>query len=87
MALRKLNQEIEKKFKQISEGIGTFQSTYDKLQQATNQAQKEKLEDTLKTQIKKLQRHRDQLKSWAASNEVKDKKPLLEYRKSIENVS
>ena len=86
MAQRKLQQEIDKTIKKIQEGIGTFQGTYDKLHQATNQAQKEKLEDNLKTQIKKLQRHRDQLKTWAAGNEVKDKKPLLDNRKAIETV-
>ena len=86
MAQRKLQQEIDKTIKKIQEGITTFQGTYDKLHQATNQAQKEKLEDNLKTQIKKLQRNRDQLKTWAAGNDVKDKKPLLDNRKAIENV-
>ena len=86
MAQRKLQQEIDKTIKKIQEGITTFQGTYDKLHQATNQAQKEKLEDNLKTQIKKLQRSRDQLKTWAAGNDVKDKSPLLEWRKAIENV-
>ena len=86
MAQRKLQQEIDKTIKKIQEGITTFQGTYDKLHQTTNQAQKEKLEDNLKTQIKKLQRHRDQLKTWAAGNDVKDKKPLLDNRKAIENV-
>ncbi len=32
------------------------------------------------------QRHRDQLKTWAASNDIKDKGPLLEYRRLIETV-
>jgi CCR4-NOT transcription complex subunit 3 len=86
MAQRKLQQEIDKTIKKIQEGISTFQATYEKLQLSSNQAQKEKLEENLKTQIKKLQRNRDQLKSWAAGNEVKDKKPLLDNRKAIETV-
>lgn len=45
---------------------------------------KEKYEGDLKKEIKKLQRLRDQIKSWAASNEIKNKKPLLEARKAIE---
>ncbi|KAF3932080.1 hypothetical protein ABW20_dc0105843 [Dactylellina cionopaga] len=84
MAQRKLQQEVDRCFKRVAEGITAFEGTYDKLQQTGNPSQKEKLEDVLKREIKKLQRHRDQIKSWAASNEIKDKKPLLEQRKLIE---
>lgn len=45
---------------------------------------KEKYEDHLKREIKKLQRQRDQIKTWAASNDIKDKKPLQEQRRLIE---
>jgi len=31
-----------------------------------------------------LQRYRDQIKTWIASTEVKDKRPLVEARKQIE---
>lgn len=86
MAQRKLQQEIDKCFKKVAEGIQVFEGLYDKIQQASNASQKDKLEDALKREIKKLQRHRDQIKSWAAGNEIKDKKPLLEQRKAIENV-
>lgn len=86
MAARKVQQEIEKCFKKVTEGREEFGAIYDKIQQSTNASQKEKLEDALKREIKKLQRHRDQIKSWAAGNEVKDKKPLMEQRKLIENV-
>ena len=81
MAQRKLQQEIDKCYKKVAEGIQAFESIYDKIQQTTNASQ-----DSLKREIKKLQRHRDQIKTWAASNEIKDKKPLLEQRKLIENV-
>ena len=86
MAARKLQNEIDKVFKKVQEGVGTFESIYQKIQQTTNPSQKEKLEDALKKEIKKLQRSRDQIKSWAASSEIKDKKPLLEQRKLIETV-
>lgn len=46
--------------------------------------QREKNEDLLKKEIKKLQRYRDQIKTWAASSEIKDKKALLDARKVIE---
>ena len=57
------------------------------MQASTNQTQKEKLETDLKTQIKKLQRLRDQIKTWVASSDIKDKSQLLENRKLIETVS
>ncbi|EJT97740.1 hypothetical protein DACRYDRAFT_25076 [Dacryopinax primogenitus] len=54
------------------------------MQASTSQTQKEKLEGELKQHIKKLQRLRDQIKTWLASNEIKDKSALLENRKLIE---
>ncbi|KAL8809601.1 MAG: hypothetical protein Q9200_003273 [Gallowayella weberi] len=85
MAQRKIQQDIDKCFKKVAEGIQAFESIYEKIQQSTNQSQKEKQEDNLKREIKKLQRQRDQIKTWAAGNEIKDKKPLMEQRKAIEN--
>lgn len=63
-----------------------FESIYDKLTQSTNSSQKEKLEDSLKKEIKKLQRSRDKIKGWASQNDIKDKKPLQDQRKLIETV-
>ncbi|KXS99279.1 hypothetical protein AC578_6200 [Pseudocercospora eumusae] len=84
MAARKLQQEIDKEFKKVAEGVETFQGIYEKLTQSTNPSQKEKLEDSLKKEIKKLQRSRDKIKGWASQNDIKDKKPLLDHRKLIE---
>ena len=86
MAARKLQIEIDKCFKKVAEGVQAFEGIYDKIQQTGNPAQKEKLEDQLKKEIKKLQRDRDRIKAWAASNEIKDKKALLDHRKLIETV-
>lgn len=86
MAQRKLQQEIEKTFKKVAEGREAFQEIYDKIIDCDNPSQKEKYEDHLKREIKKLQRHRDQIKTWAASNDIKDKKPLQEQRRLIETV-
>ncbi|CAE6461261.1 unnamed protein product [Rhizoctonia solani] len=79
-----LQTEIDRTLKKVAEGVELFESIYDKMQASTNQTQKEKLETDLKTQIKKLQRLRDQIKTWVASNEIKDKTLLLENRKLIE---
>ncbi|KAI0356726.1 hypothetical protein OH77DRAFT_230508 [Trametes cingulata] len=84
MAARKLQTEIDRTLKKVAEGVEVFESIYDKMQASTNQTQKEKLETDLKTQIKKLQRLRDQIKTWVASNDIKDKTALLENRKLIE---
>ncbi|KAF7313532.1 hypothetical protein HMN09_00509200 [Mycena chlorophos] len=84
MAARKLQTEIDRTLKKVSEGVELFEGIYDKMQAATNQAQKEKQELELKTQIKKLQRLRDQIKTWVASNDIKDKTQLVENRKLIE---
>ncbi|EKD13703.1 uncharacterized protein L3040_005676 [Drepanopeziza brunnea f. sp. 'multigermtubi'] len=84
MAARKLQQEIDKCFKKVDEGVVEFDSIYEKIEQSSNAAQKDKLEDNLKREIKKLQRLRDQIKTWAQSNDIKDKGPLLDKRKLIE---
>jgi CCR4-NOT transcription complex subunit 3 len=73
--------------KKVGEGVESFQGIYEKMQASTNQTQKEKQETELKTQIKKLQRMRDQIKSWVASSDIKDKTVLLEHRKLIETVT
>lgn len=78
--------EIDRTLKKVSEGVELFESIYDKMQSSTNQTQKEKLETDLKTQIKKLQRLRDQIKTWVASNDIKDKSALVDNRKLIETV-
>ncbi|KAL0580914.1 general negative regulator of transcription subunit 5 [Marasmius crinis-equi] len=84
MAARKLQTEIDRTLKKVSEGVEYFEAVYEKMQASTNQTQKERLELDLKTQIKKLQRLRDQIKTWLVSNDIKDKSLLLENRKLIE---
>lgn len=86
MAARKLQQEVDKCFKRISEGIVEFDEIYEKIEQSNNPAQKEKLEDNLKKEIKKLQRLRDNIKNWVANSDIKDKGPLMDQRKIIETV-
>lgn len=79
--------EIDRCLKKVTEGVETFEDIWQKVHNATNSNQKEKYEADLKKEIKKLQRLRDQIKSWIASGEIKDKSTLLEYRKLIETVS
>ncbi|XP_017883278.1 CCR4-NOT transcription complex subunit 3 isoform X4 [Ceratina calcarata] len=76
--------EIDRCLKKVTEGVETFEDIWQKVHNATNSNQKEKYEADLKKEIKKLQRLRDQIKTWLASGEIKDKSTLLEYRKLIE---
>ncbi|KAM8827124.1 CCR4-NOT transcription complex subunit 3a isoform 1-T1 [Synchiropus picturatus] len=81
---RKLQGEIDRCLKKVAEGVEQFEDIWQKLHNAANANQKEKYEADLKKEIKKLQRLRDQIKTWLASNEIKDKRQLVENRKLIE---
>ncbi|EDQ90367.1 uncharacterized protein MONBRDRAFT_18770 [Monosiga brevicollis MX1] len=83
---RKLQTEIDRVLKQVSEHSEIFEDTYDKIQTATNSNQKEKFEAELKKEIKKLQKFREQIKSWLNSSDAKSMAKVLgETRKLIEN--
>ncbi|KAI7878339.1 hypothetical protein K492DRAFT_212560 [Lichtheimia hyalospora FSU 10163] len=84
MSMKKLQTEIDRVLKKVSEGVEIFETIFDKIHSTNNMNQKEKYEQDLKKEIKKLQRLRDQIKTWLSSNEIKDKRALLENRKLIE---
>ncbi|KNZ46456.1 hypothetical protein VP01_724g10 [Puccinia sorghi] len=84
MAQRKLQADIDRVLKLVQQGVTLFEETFDKMTHATNQTSKDKAEADLKTSIKKLQRQRDQIKTWLQSNDIKDKSALMEHRKLIE---
>jgi CCR4-NOT transcription complex subunit 3 len=86
MANRKLQTEIERVCKKIVEGEEEFNEIWNKLYATENANQREKYEQDLKREIKKLQRYRDQIKGWIASNDVKDKNMLVEFRRRIEGL-
>ncbi|PFH38527.1 Not1 N-terminal domain, CCR4-Not complex component protein [Besnoitia besnoiti] len=82
---RKLQQEVEKTLKRVEEGLDAFNDVCEKIHgPLVSSSQKEKLENELKREIKKLQRFRDQIKTWQTSSDIKDKAPLDEARKKIE---
>lgn len=84
MSTRKLLTEIERTLKKVTEGIEEFEEFEEKLNSATTPSQKERWEGEMKKEIKKLQRLRDQIKTWQTSAEIKDKTLLNESRKNIE---
>eukprot|EP00965_Chrysotila_dentata_P226371 6195367-Pleurochrysis_carterae.AAC.2 len=61
-ANRKLQSEIDRTLKKVQEGVEIFDEIWEKVYNAQNQNQKEKFEGELKSQIKKLQRYRDDIK-------------------------
>lgn len=78
--------EIERVLKKVAEGVQLFEEIFEKINGTNNANQKEKFEQDLKKEIKKLQRLRDQIKTWIASSEIKDKRVLMDNRKLIETV-
>jgi len=70
--------------KKVDEGVDLFDEIWEKVYSAEQQNQKEKYEMDLKKEIKKLQRLRDQIKTWIGSSEVKDKDSLVDARRLIE---
>mmetsp|Transcript_27884 Transcript_27884/g.44370 ORF Transcript_27884/g.44370 Transcript_27884/m.44370 type:complete len:655 (-) Transcript_27884:157-2121(-) len=80
----KLAGEIERLLKRVVEGIADFDTTWEKVHNAPSANLKEKYEAELKKEIKKLQRYRDQIKTWVASSDVKNKSQLMDSRKAIE---
>lgn len=55
--------EIDRTLKKVQEGVEIFDEIWEKVYNAQNQNQKEKFESELKSQIKKLQRYRDDIKA------------------------
>ena len=88
MSQKRLQQDIEKLLKKVKEGLEEFDLIYDKFQMTDpeNISHREKLESDLKREVKKLQKHREQIKTWISKEDLKDKANiLLENRKLIEN--
>lgn len=83
-ANRKLQAEIDRTLKKVQEGVDYFDEIWEKVYGAQNANQKEKFEAELKSQIKKLQRYRDDIKTWITNSDIKDKRPLTDARKQIE---
>eukprot|EP00501_MAST-03F_sp_TOSAG23-6_P000344 GSMAST32.ASY1.ANO1.351.1 assembled CDS len=81
---RKMQMEISRTLKKVSEGLETFDNIYDKIYSASEQSQKERYSSDLKKELKKLQRCRDSIKGWLSNNAVKDKTKLTETRMVIE---
>jgi CCR4-NOT transcription complex subunit 3 len=82
---RQIQQEIEKKLQQVEEGSANFGSILKKLQGTVNAPQKERLENELKKEIKRLQKIRESLKA-LESQEPRLRQRMVEAKKKIEEL-
>lgn len=74
-------------FKKINEGCEIFNYYYTRHEGATSESQREKLEGDLKKEIKKLQKFRDQIKTWQLNDSIEAAiapQKLQEHRKMVE---
>lgn len=77
MASRKLQKDIDIIFKKIQEGLHDFNYHYERYdsinadEDSDNQREKEKLENDLKKEIKRLQKFREQIKIWQQNDTIK----------------
>ena len=63
----------------MAEGVEKFEETWQKVHNASNTNQKEKYEEDLKKEIKKLQRLRDQVHSQFCETEVSPNEFLQKF--------
>lgn len=79
--------EVDAIFKKINEGCEIFNYYYTRHEGATSDSQREKLEGDLKKEIKKLQKFRDQIKTWQLNDSIEAAiapHKLQEHRKMVE---
>ena len=72
--------------KKVTKGVKKFDDTMKIVYLASNRKRKEKYEEDLKKKIKKLQPLRNQIKTWIATAEIKNKSVLVRKQKLIEDV-
>lgn len=82
--LRKLQAEIEKTLKKVAEGLEEYDDIFEQLTTTENSNARDKYESNLKSELKRLQKYREQIKSWIGNNDVKEKDDLMTARRDIE---
>lgn len=74
-------------FKKIHEGLDLFNYYFQRHEASNNDLQREKLENDLKKEIKKLQKFRDQIKNWQLNDSIEAiiaPLKLQEHRRMVE---
>ena len=72
--------------KKVAKGVEKFDDTLKKVHNASKRKRKEKYVEDLKKKIRKLQPLQNQIKTWIATAEIKDKSVLVEKLKLIDYV-
>lgn len=83
----KSSREVETVFKKIHEGLDLFNYYFSRHEASNNDSQREKLESDLKKEIKKLQKFRDQIKTWQGNDSLEATiapQKLQEHRRLVE---
>jgi len=93
---RKIQAEVDRALKKTQEGLGELDDLWPRYTaaaaaaaaasppSATALAARERVDGEIKKRLRKLQRLRDQIRTWIGSAEIKVKKPLQDARKAIE---
>ena len=81
---QKLAAEIDRVVRKVTEGISLFDDIWEKLHNASATNLKERLQADLKSETKKLQRMREQIKTWQGMSDIRDKRQIDEARRNIE---
>jgi CCR4-NOT transcriptional regulation complex NOT5 subunit len=83
---RKLQLEVDSTLKKAHEGADTWEQELEKHLSDPNSKENAKQFDALKRDLKRLQKHREQIRGWLATGEVKGQdEKLEEARRRIES--
>eukprot|EP00485_Elphidium_margaritaceum_P001688 CAMPEP_0202692114 /NCGR_PEP_ID=MMETSP1385-20130828/6581_1 /ASSEMBLY_ACC=CAM_ASM_000861 /TAXON_ID=933848 /ORGANISM="Elphidium margaritaceum" /LENGTH=942 /DNA_ID=CAMNT_0049347591 /DNA_START=32 /DNA_END=2860 /DNA_ORIENTATION=- len=84
MSKKKLLSEVELTLKKCTEGLSNYDDIYNKIESAASN-QRERFHLDLKQEIKRLQKHRENLKNWCSNDTIKEKtQQLREFKQEIE---
>ncbi|CAJ1009247.1 putative Not1 N-terminal domain, CCR4-Not complex component/NOT2 / NOT3 / NOT5 family [Leishmania naiffi] len=82
--IKKVQTEADRLLKKVNEGLDAYDELHEKLANAPNASAKERLEGDLKRELKKLQRHREAMKTFMQNDDYKEKTKMQVSRKKIE---
>jgi CCR4-NOT transcription complex subunit 3 len=82
--IKKVQTEADRLLKKVNEGLEAYDELHEKLGNAPNASAKERLEGDLKRELKKLQRHREAMKTFMQNDDYKEKTKMQQSRKRIE---